>query len=116
MNSFLSFVHLPIVSFNSFWFGRRCIRWCIAACAASSASFSVVICFTGGFIVSFVGDGPRGLVGACLQIGGRGGKVTHVAGDCAGTSDAFLEYTWNRHRDGSYLFRFTVSCQGGWSP
>ena len=86
MNSFLSFVHLPIVSFNSFWFGRRCIRWCIAACAASSASFSVVKCFTGGFIVLFVGDGPRGLVGACLQIGGRG-KVTHGAGDCAGTSD-----------------------------
>ena len=87
MNSFLSVVHLPIVSFNSFWFGRRWIRWCIAAWAASSASFSVVKCFTaGGFIVSFVGDGPRGLVGACLQIGGRG-KVMHGAGVCAGTSD-----------------------------
>ena len=49
------------------------MRWCIAFCAASSASFSVVKCL-GGFISAFCGDGPRGLCGILAALVGNCGS------------------------------------------
>ena len=49
------------------------MRWCIAFCAASSASFAVVKCLA-GFISACCGDGPHGLCGTVAALVGNFGS------------------------------------------
>jgi len=49
------------------------MRWCIAFCAASSASFAVVKCL-GGFILACCGAGPRGRCGTVAALVGNCGS------------------------------------------
>ena len=66
------------------------MRWCIASCAALSASASVVKCAGGATFVASVGGRPLGFMGTCLHTGGKmisgldGKAVVGGVGTCGG--------------------------------
>ena len=66
------------------------MRWCIASCAAFSASVSVVKCTGLATFVASTGGRPLGLMGMCVHAGGKmisglaGKVVVEGAGTCGG--------------------------------
>ena len=76
------------------------MRWCIAFCAALLASASVVKCTGLATFVASTGGRPLGLMGTCVQTGGKmiaglaGKAVIEGAGTCGGGRAPFpLRYT-----------------------